>query len=569
MARSVKLRRWQQRALERFLAKGQPDFLAVATPGAGKTTFALTAARVELARSGWRRVVIVVPTQHLKHQWAAAAARFDLHLEPEWSAADGLPADLHGVVVTYQQVAANPEVLVPLARDSFTIFDELHHAGDERAWGEGVKTAFADAFRRLALSGTPFRSDTAAIPFVTYRIEEAVSDFEYGYGDALADRTVVRPVYFPRVNGEMEWSAPDGSLYRATFDDPLAKQLANQRLRTALSLEGEWLPAVLGRAHAELLRLRREHQPEAGGLVIAMDVDHARGIADLLRRRFRADAMVATSDDPDASARIARFAAGDTPWIIAVRMVSEGVDIPRLRVGVYATNTTTELFFRQAVGRFVRYQHGVGRGRQKAFLFLPDDVRLRVYAQELTHARRHSLRKPSEDLDGEFVRDGEPDPTALDNQGETEQLSLFAALSATPLDLPDPSVFDDGYDGDDHHEGPGAEGAPGEDDPSLELTLAPPPMPAGGAAGGASGGGAGGGEPVNPRERRRELRDLNAAVVAQVALVSGMTHAQVNAELNRLAGIRKVTEATLPQLEKRLDAGRRWLDRARGGVARR
>jgi superfamily II DNA or RNA helicase len=119
-----------------------------------------------------------------------------------------------------------------------------------------------------------------------------------------------------------------------------------------LSLDGEWLAGVLSDAVYRLREVRRA-QPNAGGLVIASDQEHAHRIGELLRWELRADATVVTSDDPTASERIASFATDTSEWLVSVRMVSEGVDIPRLRVGVYAT-TTTELFFRQAVGRFVR-----------------------------------------------------------------------------------------------------------------------------------------------------------------------------------------------------------------------
>ena len=378
-------------ALDSFLAAGRRDFLAVATPGAGKTTFALTAARHELAEHP-SRLVIVAPTAHLKLQWARAAAAFSLHLDPAWAPSDGpLPTDMHGVVTSYQQVASSARVLSRLASDAFVVFDELHHAAEDRAWGAAIGEAFVGARRRLALSGTPFRSDTRAIPFVSYRGDEAVPDYEYGYADALADRRVVRPVYFPRTNGHMEWSAPDGSVHSASFDDALSAARAGQRLRTALSLEGEWLPTVLRAANDRLAEVRRD-QPDAAGLVIATDQEHARGIAEMLRTRFGVTARVATSDDPGASATIARFASGREPWLVAVRMVSEGVDIPRLRVGVFATTTATELFFRQAVGRLVRWTRGVPR--QRAWLYIPDDPRLRLLASRIAEQRRHSLRRP-------------------------------------------------------------------------------------------------------------------------------------------------------------------------------
>lgn len=72
-------------------------------------------------------------------------------------------------------------------------------------------------------------------------------------------------------------------------------------------------------------------------------------------------------------------------------MVAEGVDIPRLRVGVFATTTTTELFFRHAVARLVRWT--TGTPGQRSFLFIPDEPRLRSRALAIAEQRRHSLRR--------------------------------------------------------------------------------------------------------------------------------------------------------------------------------
>jgi superfamily II DNA or RNA helicase len=203
-----RLRAWQREALTRFESSDAPSFLVVATPGAGKTTFALTAVRRALVARRARRFVVVVPTQHLKVQWAQAAEQMDLHLDPDWSAGYGsLPSDVHGVVVTYQQVAANPGAIRPLVQGALAVLDEIHHAGESRAWGDGVRIAFEHAARRLSLSGTPFRSDQNTIPFVRYDGDLAEADYEYGYGEALKDRAVVRPVYFPRIKGHMEWTA--------------------------------------------------------------------------------------------------------------------------------------------------------------------------------------------------------------------------------------------------------------------------------------------------------------------------------------------------------------------------
>ncbi len=538
MTRSVRLRPWQARALDRFV-EGGADFLAVATPGAGKTTFALAAALSELASDPHRRVLVVAPTAHLKTQWAEAAASFDLHLDSEWSPAAGfLPADMHGVVITYQQVALSAAAVSRLARNAFVILDEIHHAGDERSWGDGLQIAFAHAGRRLCMSGTPFRSDTNAIPYVRYAGDVAAPDFEYGYGEALVDGKVVRPVFFPRTDGRMEWTGADGLVRSATFADRLDATASSQRLRTALSLYGEWLPAVLDTAHARLCQIRQDQQPDAGGLVIATDQEHARGIAALLRARHGVEAAVATSEDPRASARITTFAAGDSQWLVAVRMVSEGVDIPRLRVGVYATTTTTELFFRQAVGRFVRWRRGMPR--QQAYLFLPDDHRLRRWAAQITEQRRHSLRRREDDHDEHEA------PIEQAASQQRDQLSLFAAISATPLGPPAESspAFDV----------VAVEPDPG-DDGTLPVTLAPPPPLSGRESAGVSAG------PQSRQAHKRRLRDQNTSRVRSLARLTGLTYSKINLDLNRQVGIRRIGEATVDQLERRLRHADDWLRR--------
>jgi superfamily II DNA or RNA helicase len=567
MARQIRLRPWQAQALERFEQHPQPDFLAVATPGAGKTTFALAAALRAVMETPATRVVVVAPTAHLKVQWATAAARLGLQLDPNWSpATKTLPADLHGIVTTYQQVASAAKQLRLITPGSFVILDEIHHAGEERAWGDSVLTAFSPAKRRLSLSGTPFRSDTRSIPFVRYRVEEAESDYEYGYADALRDGEVVRPVYFPRINGFMEWQAPDGTVNAASFDDALDRQGSQQRLRTALSTEGEWLPTVLRQAHEQLMAMRKR-RPNAGGLVIATDQEHARAIAELMRWRFNTTPVVALSDDPQASQRISDFDGADTPWIVAVRMVSEGVDIPRLALGVFATTTTTELFFRQAVGRLVRWVPDPAdgsRGAQKAFLFIPDDPRLRSYAFQIAESRKHSLRKRSDDAGNALDGPAFEDPTAFDSQTapevEAEQLSLFTALSAVVTDGPHPvwSVFDDDFEielraglspitvgSSDGLDVPGADSSTDgatldvpDVAPGLKVTLQ---------------GGLG-----SRFARREEMRAKNADIARDLARLTGSGHARVNAELNRRSGVTKVDEATIEQLEKRAEAGERW-----------
>jgi hypothetical protein len=272
--------------------------------------------------------------------------------------------------------------------------------------------------------------------------------------------------------------------------------------------------------------------------VIAIDQQHARGIADMMQWRLGVRPIVVTSDDPDASRRIAGFAESTDPWLVAVRMVSEGVDIPRLAVGVFATTTTTELFFRQAVGRLVRWRRGARNHR--AYLFLPDDPRLRARAFQIADERRHSLRRPDSNGDEPLLGEAELDELKDPHQ----QLSLFAAISAVATDHAEPPAPWD------------SEPLPlgthdtADEESGVLIELADPPFLAGGAPT----------EPgVSRVEHRRQLRDANADAARALVHRTGWSHAKVNAELNRLAGIGKVTEATTDQLERRLRHANKWI----------
>ncbi|MGH3613000.1 MAG: DEAD/DEAH box helicase, partial [Pseudonocardia sp.] len=355
------LRAWQRSALARYLAAGPRDFLAVATPGAGKTAFALRVAAELLADRTITALTVVTPTEHLKHQWSDAAAAVGIALDPEFrNTAGGTSSDYTGIAVTYAGVAAQP--LLHRARTenrrTLVVLDEVHHAGDARSWGDSAREAFEPALRRLTLTGTPFRSDDNPIPFVDYLPDadgalRSRADHSYGYAEALADG-VVRPVVFLAYSGVSSWRTSAGEEFTARLGEPLTAEQTARAWHTALDPGGEWIPAVLTAADKRLTGHRAGGMPDAGGLVIASDQRTARAYAEILRSVTGVAPVLVLSDEPRASARIARFGASEDRWMVAVRMVSEGVDVPRLAVGVYATSASTPLFFAQAVGRFVR-----------------------------------------------------------------------------------------------------------------------------------------------------------------------------------------------------------------------
>ena len=393
------LRNWQRDAYHAYFRTQRRDFLLVATPGAGKTAYALTVAAELLARREIAAITVVTPTEHLKHQWSQAAQALGIPLDSSYRNAQGrASADFTGVAVTYAQVAAHPALhrQRTLNRRTLVVFDEIHHAGDALSWGEAAREAFEPARRRLGLTGTPFRSDTNPIPFVTYAeaadgSKRSSSDYVYGYGPALEDG-VVRPVIFLAYSGEMRWRARAGDEVTGTLGAPMTADQLAQAWRTALDPDGAWIARVLEAADRRLGEVRRD-MPDAAGLVIAGDHADARAYAALLRRLTGTRPVVVLSDDPSASRKIAHFATSGDRWMVAVRMVSEGVDIPRLAVGVYATSVGTALFFAQAVGRFVRAR----RRGETASVFLPSIPVLLGYAAELEAERDHVLSRRGDD----------------------------------------------------------------------------------------------------------------------------------------------------------------------------
>ena len=559
-----RLRAWQEEALAKYRDSSGRDFLAVATPGAGKTTFALRVATDLLADRTVEQVIVVVPTEHLKVQWADAAARVGVQLDPGLGGTrKGRSRQYHGSVVTYAGVATRPfawEALTVRAR-TLVIFDEIHHAGDALSWGEAAGQAFELATRRLALTGTPFRSDATPIPFVTY-VEEpdgtrrSLADYTYGYAEALADH-VVRPVVFMAYGGGMRWRTKAGDELAAGLGEPLTKDITAQAWRTALDPKGEWIAAVLASADKRLTEVRR-HVPDAGGLVIASDQRQARAYARALHELTGESPAVVLSDDAGASSRIEEFSGSEQRWMVAVRMVSEGVDVPRLAVGVYATAVSTPLFFAQAVGRFVRSR----RRGELATVFLPTVPILLAHAGALERQRDHVLGRPrhdEEDLwapeeallaEANRTRDG-----AGADEGSFEALESQAVFDHVLYEahqfgmVADPASDDEA----DYL------GLPGLLEPDQVTSL------------------------LRERQRRQlarharqerrervpEVVSLHRALetrrkeltslVSQLARVRGVPHSHVHAGLRREAGGPPLAQATTQQVEARIALARQWL----------
>lgn len=550
------LRAWQRRALVEYLRRSAADFTAVATPGAGKTTFALRIAAELLLDGTVDAVTVVAPTEHLKAQWSAAAARAGIQLDAAFRNADlHSAADFHGAVVTYAQVGAAPSVHArrTAARRTLVVLDEIHHAGDSRTWGDAAAAAFAPAVRRLLLTGTPFRSDDNPIPFVTYEpdrdgVLRSRADSTYGYADALADG-VVRPVIFLAYSGEARWRTSAGEELAARLGEPMTQEQVASAWRTALDPAGDWLPQVLRAADARLQVLRDGGMADAGGLVIATDQAAARAYGRLLSRVAGEPPAVVVSDDAGASARIASFAASRQRWLVAVRMVSEGVDIPRLAVGVYATSAATPLYFAQAVGRFVRAR----RPGETSSIFLPSVPTLLALAAQLEEQRDHVLALERSGLDEEAWE------RARRQESEAgERRDGFQALSAT-AEL-DQVIFDGATFGTPVRTGTPEEqdylGLPGlltPEEVAMLLRRRQAEQQAAQAGRQAAGGSDGERRPGVAERRVALRRQLNALVAAHHHR-TGLPHGKIHAELRRRCGGPPSAQATIAQLEARIAA---------------
>jgi hypothetical protein len=314
--------------------------------------------------------------------------------------------------------------------------------------------------------------------------------------------------------------------------------------------------------------------PDAGGLVIASDHETARAYAALLRRISGERPAVVLSDDPTASKKISAFDQSTARWMVAVRMVSEGVDVPRLAVGVYATSVSTPLFFAQAVGRFVRARK---RG-ETASVFVPSVPTLLGFAAELEAERDHVVRVLDRDPEAELEEAQRERKTQDDMELVGRSIEVLKA-SATF----DRVLFDGGEFGTATAAGSPEEqdylGLPGLLEPDQVTTLLRKRQAAQLAARTAAGavpedaGAADGGlfalpgapvkepEPKAPTVSREQLAALRKELNGLVGAWShrtGQPHGVIHNELRSSCGGPALPQASAEQIKARIDKIRQW-----------
>ncbi|HZR82573.1 MAG TPA: DEAD/DEAH box helicase family protein [Candidatus Binatia bacterium] len=439
------LRKWQLAALDVVmpLLLNEP-ILVEACPGAGKTTFGLEVAYRLIASGSISRVIIVVPSLGIADGWAESASARDpfsatlpLRGPRNWRPTEPIGDRWVGVVSTYQSLFAATDMFLAHATDpghrTLLVFDEVHHAGVRGGWGRSAQEAFAGSAKAiLSLTGTPFRTARDPIVFVLSVGGSAKPHFRYDYGQAIGD-AACRPVQFVHARGTTTFRLPDGATHTVSFDDQhLNARGSRSRLRTALEYvaAGSIAHTMLRDANDYLLHLRRSGDADAGGLVVCVDCDHADRVAAFLRAEIlKQRPTVACSrlndpGDPAPAQAIGSFRKSRAPWLVAVNMVSEGVDIRRLRCVVYLTNRLTLLSFRQIVGRVVRSD--ASNGDDHGRVYIPADPTLLEMATTITE--EVSLLPPP------IVIVTDSSPTRRINISAGKSLSEFVALRSEGTD---------------------------------------------------------------------------------------------------------------------------------------
>ncbi len=407
----VKLRKWQEVAKGRVLdlyRNGQDRAMIAACPGAGKTAFTISLVKHPEFAASSDVTVVVVPSRALKRQWRKAfkaqgiGAKDDVGndvLERRAAYVDELMFDPERPVqiYTYSQISSNPEIFrILCARHQVVaVFDEVHHADDDAAFGSALLQAFDGAVFKLSLSGTPFNTKGGRLAFCDIEkttddkgrdLNKTLVDHEYSYGEALQatgaedDPYVVRSVQFVRWNGVAKWR----SINIATGEEREFTSSGARKsdpLSPMVEMDGDYPKKMIDAALSKLTDIR-ESQSNAGMLISAMSRDHCEEIVEYLQRKGVRDVTAIMHDTPNAADEIDRWAKSNERVLVAIKMISEGVDIKRLRVGVYLSNVMTQMFFIQFIGRFIRWDGSLDAG-QFACVFIPEHVTLIQYALEI------------------------------------------------------------------------------------------------------------------------------------------------------------------------------------------
>jgi superfamily II DNA or RNA helicase len=385
----VKMRQWQQSCLDAFVehrtVKKKNIFLFEACPGAGKSFMAAELTRnmvmVEENEDPNNRidlVIVIVPWTSIQGDESNGMIQtFDVNnlktrnrlmIRGSRIVSQPVPTDLDAIITTYAEAMCAEAIDTCKLWKSkglklAIIFDEIHHANElDGAWGSYAEQLQALAEMTIVMSGTFFRTDGFPIKFVPYTADgyPELSCPAYKYASGVRDR-VVRPVSCRFTNVDLrciedDKGVSDTSLFSVSpMDKNLGKMMAE-----VFHPEGDCVRKLILDVDEHLTRTRRRF-PNAGALFTcrpgrgeSSEDKHVHQIAQKIRQYTGKEVVVVTHVDKNSEGKIAAFRNSYTPYLVAVNMVSEGVDIPRLRAIGFMRYISSEMMFRQIVGRSVR-----------------------------------------------------------------------------------------------------------------------------------------------------------------------------------------------------------------------
>lgn len=378
------LRDWQNscinKALEHFNAT--PHFFCQATPGAGKTRMAAELASRLLEQDRIDLVMCFAPSCQVVEGFRSTFAEvLGRRLDGQIGAV--------GAAYTYQAMEYRDEGFWQLLDDYrvLVVFDEIHHcAGHDpllsNAWGQQILHRVQDrAAFTLALSGTPWRSDDKAIALARYSTPEGhlICDYRYGLKDAITDGVCRSPRIVLLDNQKVKLTKELGADSSVRLFPSIAKLLGESPVTyEELLRHDEVINQLLDLGCSKLNELRLI-KPDAAGLVVATDIEHAQQIAQALDARGEGCRIV-TNKTPYAQQVINAFRLSACRWVVAIGMISEGTDIPRLQVCCYLSRIRTELHYRQVLGRVLRR---TGEADEQAWLFMLAEPTLQSFAERI------------------------------------------------------------------------------------------------------------------------------------------------------------------------------------------
>ncbi len=383
--KNLNLRPWQSEARIKCLnwltkINKNKNFVINAAPGAGKTICAAVIANDLIEKELINRVIIIAPRAEVVRQWAEEfkfitgrnimkvtgtdidVKDYGIDLCVTWSSIQNLNDE-------FKKVCENYNTLI--------ICDEHHHAAISAAWGDNADSAFVNSKYSIILTGTPIRSDGKETVWLAFDDKGQINHpqdgtYSLSYGKSV-DLGYCRPVTFHRHEGNFSVKVAGETIANVSSQNvqkiakPLKKLKGLQKATDYYKLacipqyEDDQVTPNLKSYQSSMIKWGinkldkiRNLIPNAGGLIIAPNIEVARYMCDIIEILEKEKPSLVHSKIPNADKHIESFRHSKKRWMVSVAMVSEGVDIKRLRLLIYLPNAQTELFFRQAIGRVVR-----------------------------------------------------------------------------------------------------------------------------------------------------------------------------------------------------------------------